>query len=247
MTEVDFKKILIATIEQSNYDAKHKVLGMIRTAGIEFDKTNEFTRNKWNFYKEYIYILVPLAVVFNLKKHEPFLNMMCKEVYMPDGDYEFSGVRIKVGNSEVQEVSQEIIFEDIRSQIIVEIQQAKYLIWIAMAWFTDKVLYKELLSKKEQGLTIAIVLDDNQRNRNASFDISGSFPTYWVAIQSLYPNLMHDKFCIIDLQTVIHGTFNWTPAANYNKETISIDKNRATSEKFADEFMKLKHLALING
>jgi len=54
MTEVDFKKILIATIEQSNYDAKHKVLGMIRTAGIEFDKTNEFTRNKWNFYKEYI-------------------------------------------------------------------------------------------------------------------------------------------------------------------------------------------------
>lgn len=51
---------------------------------------------------------------------------------------------------------------------------------------------------------------------------------------------MHDKFCIIDLQTVIHGTFNWTRAAQYNKETISIDKNRETAEKFADEFMKLK-------
>lgn len=53
---------------------------------------------------------------------------------------------------------------------------------------------------------------------------------------------MHDKFCIIDLQTVIHGTFNWTKAANYNKETISIDHNRATVERFADEFMKLKRI-----
>lgn len=51
---------------------------------------------------------------------------------------------------------------------------------------------------------------------------------------------MHEKFCIIDLKTVIHGTFNWTNAANYNRETISIDKNSATSQVFADEFIKLK-------
>lgn len=52
---------------------------------------------------------------------------------------------------------------------------------------------------------------------------------------------MQDKFCIIDLQTVIHGTFNWTKAANYNKESISIDTNRTTAEAFADEFIKLKN------
>lgn len=51
---------------------------------------------------------------------------------------------------------------------------------------------------------------------------------------------MHDKFCVIDLHTVVHGTFNWKKAANYNKETISIDRNRTTAESFADEFMKLK-------
>ena len=33
---------------------------------------------------------------------------------------------------------------------------------------------------------------------------------------------------------------NWTKAAQYNKETISIDRNRETAEKFADEFMRLK-------
>ena len=51
---------------------------------------------------------------------------------------------------------------------------------------------------------------------------------------------MHHKFCIIDLKTTIHGTYNWTKAAQYNKETISIDRNRKTAEKFADEFMRLK-------
>lgn len=66
------------------------------------------------------------------------------------------------------------------------------------------------------------------------------FCTYWVTMESLYKNIMHDKFCIIDLYTVVHGTFNWTKVANYNKETISIDRYRTTGESFADEFMELK-------
>ncbi len=54
---------------------------------------------------------------------------------------------------------------------------------------------------------------------------------------------MHDKFRIVNLQTVIHGIFNWTNATNYNKETISIDKNSATAKTFADESIKLKNTA----
>jgi type I restriction enzyme M protein len=39
---------------------------------------------------------------------------------------------------------------------------------------------------------------------------------------------------------IVNNAFNWTKAANYNKETISVDRNRTTSEAFADEFMRLK-------
>ena len=74
-------------------------------------------------------------------------------------------------------------------------------------------------------------------------DIENDFSTYWVNIQSRYKNIMHEKFCVVDLQTVIHGTFNWTKAASYNKEHISIDCNRETAESFADEFMKLKSIS----
>jgi phosphatidylserine/phosphatidylglycerophosphate/cardiolipin synthase-like enzyme len=152
-----------------------------------------------------------------------------------------SDVFFKPGTlSDYEEVSQEVLFENIQKQIIEEIRNAKYMIWIAMAWFTDPVLYKEIIKKKKEGLLIEIVLDDNEKNRNADFDLSEDFSTYWVSIESLYKNIMHDKFCIIDLYTVVHGTFNWTKAANYNKETISIDRNRTTAEKFADEFIRLK-------
>jgi phosphatidylserine/phosphatidylglycerophosphate/cardiolipin synthase-like enzyme len=61
-----------------------------------------------------------------------------------------------------------------------------------------------------------------------------------------YQNIMHEKFCVIDLYTSIHGTFNWTKAANFNKEHISIDKNHSTAAAFADEFMKLKNKKVWN-
>ena len=166
---------------------------------------------------------------------------MCTEIYPVNEEYESCGVFIKLGTLiEYEDVSQEILFDNIHRQIVEEIRKAKYVIWIAMAWFTDPSLFSELVKKKKEGVTIEIVVDDNEKNRNAEFSLDSEFPTHWIRIESLYKNIMHDKFCIIDFQTVIHGTFNWTKAANYNKETISIDNNRTTAEAFADEFIKLK-------
>ena len=106
-----------------------------------------------------------------------------------------------------------------------------------MAWFTNPTIHADLLKKKHQGLDIVIIIDDNDRNKkDAPFVLENNFETYRIEIKSLYKNIMHDKFCIIDLKTVLHGTFNWTVAANYNKETMSIDCNRETAETFADEF-----------
>ncbi len=168
------------------------------------------------------------------------------DIYPPNDDYELWDVEIKLGlMPDIEDVSQEIVFENIRNQIIEEIRAAKYIIWVSVAWFTDPVLYQELLKKKRQGLVIEIALDDSERNRNAEFKLVDDFPVHWITVQSYYKNIMHEKFCVIDLYTSIHGTFNWTKTANYNKEHISehisIDKNHATAEAFADEFMKLKN------
>lgn len=52
---------------------------------------------------------------------------------------------------------------------------------------------------------------------------------------------MHNKFCIIDNQIVITGSYNWTYyAENKNWENILITKNSAIINQYRVEFNKIK-------
>lgn len=245
MNEHQFKKLLIDLINMDSYPDKEALVALIKISTIDFVKTSEFARRGvWDQRQEYIYFSIIPDKLMELKKHEKYIEKKCEELYPISKDYALFGIIFKPGAmSQEEDISQEIVFENIRNQIVEELQNAKYVIFVAMAWFTDPILYKELLKKKKQGVIVEIVLDDNETNRSTEFDIENDFSTYWVNIQSRYKNIMHEKFCVIDLQTVIHGTFNWTKAASYNKEHISIDCNRETAESFADEFMKLKSIS----
>ena len=81
-----------------------------------------------------------------------------------------------------------------------------------------------VIQEKTAGLVIEIALDECERNHNVEFTLEDDFPVHWITVQSYYQNIMHEKFCLIDLYTSIHGTFNRTKAASFNKEHISIDK-----------------------
>lgn len=50
-----------------------------------------------------------------------------------------------------------VSFDEIREEIIQGIRIAKYAIWVSVPWFTDRVIYEELLSKKKEGIQIRIV------------------------------------------------------------------------------------------
>lgn len=242
MTETEYRKLLIDSVRAGEYPEKDALLDLLKISSLRFEKTNAFTRHLWNHCQEYIHICIVPDKMLELKKHFEYLKKLIYDIYPPNDDYELWNVEIKPGSMpDIEDVSQEIVFENIRNQIIEEIRAAKYIILVSVAWFTDPVLYQELLKKKRQGLVIEIVLDDCERNRNAEFKLEDDFPVHWITVQSYYQNIMHEKFCVIDLYTSMHGTFNWTKAANYNKEHISIDKNHATAEDFADEFMKLKN------
>lgn len=234
-------------VSMGDYACKDELLSLLKIINVKYEKTAGFAYSGvWNQRKEYVYIEIIPDRLVQLKSHAEYIKSICYEIYPVNDDYTLADIFFKPGTlSDYEEVSQEVLFDNIHRQIVDEIRGAKYVIWIAMAWFTDPQLFEELLKKKKQGVTIEIVIDDNDKNRNAGFSLESEFPTHWVTIQSLYKNIMHDKFCIIDFRTVVHGTFNWTKAANYNKETISIDNNRTTAESFADEFIRLKKSAIL--
>lgn len=248
MTEQEFKKLLIDTISVDEYEKREEVVSLLKTCGVVFEKTGEFAKGKvWNQRKENIYLSIMPEKLAQLESHSTYIKRMCERIYPVNKEYKLAEVVFKPGiPTDYEEVSKDVLFEDILKRIIEKIRAAKYVIWIAMAWFTNPKLYEELLKKKKEGLTIEIVLDDNEKNRNADFKLDKEFTTYWVKIESLYKNTMHHKFCVIDLRTVIHGTYNWTKTAEYNKETINIDCNGDLAKQYADEFVKLKNIGRLS-
>ncbi len=83
-----------------------------------------------------------------------------------------------------------------------------------------------------------IILIDDKINKSSSLDFS-SMPTKWLPPQGDYQNIMHHKFCVIDLKKVIHGSYNWTNKAKHNQENISVTEDRTSAEAFAKKFVQL--------
>lgn len=64
----------------------------------------------------------------------------------------------------------EAIFENIANRIIEEIKAANKSIYIAVAWFTNKSIFEELLKKAKQGCSIQIIISNDEINENSSID-----------------------------------------------------------------------------
>ncbi len=244
MTEQQYKDLLIATAKISDYEYKDTVTDALKIASVSFQKEWAFTGHLPDHRQEYIIISVIPDKLAVLKEHEKFVDDLCRQVYEPDDYYEYWGLILKPGILHIapDEVSQEILFEGIQSRIIDEIREAKFLIWIAMAWFTNKNIFDELVKKRNKGLDVKIIIDNNRVNQEKpSFSLEKYFEVYRVDVTSpRYKNIMHRKFCVIDLEVAMHGTFNWTSAANYNKENWDIDHNKETAKTFAEEFVKMR-------
>jgi phosphatidylserine/phosphatidylglycerophosphate/cardiolipin synthase-like enzyme len=150
-----------------------------------------------------------------------------------DGRYRIIGADLP------DDIEVEVHFEDIQNQIVEQIKLAKFSIWVAVAWFTDKTLMRELYNKKQSGINVRLVVLDDEINRQNGFEFEKYFETRRVPKTGIYQNIMHHKFCIVDLRTIIHGSYNWTTKAKWNRETISIENSRELAEKYATEFVQL--------
>lgn len=149
------------------------------------------------------------------------------------------GVYKIIGADPPEEVEVEIHFEDIERQILEQLNNAKFSIWVAVAWFTNKKLATALLNKRKEGLSVRLLVLDDEINIKHGFQYEEICETKRVKKEGFYENIMHHKFCVIDLKTVIHGSYNWTKKANWNKETVTIDTGREIAEKFASQFISL--------
>ena len=111
---------------------------------------------------------------------------------------------------------------NIQNVIQRELFTANSSIKIAVAWFTNDLLFQPLLLKLATGVKVDLILNKDEINLSSSID----FNFFAQQGGNLYWNesnrLMHEKFCIIDDRIVITGSYNWTNKAEVNYESISI-------------------------
>ena len=115
------------------------------------------------------------------------------------------------------------------------IRDAKFIIWAAVEWFSNEVIYQELLAKKKQGLNVRIIVSQEDPNKNMISILKEN--KFDVVVIPRWGNRgynrKHDKFCIIDMDYVMHGSYNWTTTANYNEETSATALDHELVAKFA--------------
>lgn len=244
MLESIFLKTMIETIKHTDEysDIKDNLLTILRYSFIDYNKPGLFGHGP-NCYKEYIDLRVPIPMMEEAKQYEPELRKIASKVYRQTDNYEFWGLNIKPKPIEFDKdfvKEHDVTFTEIKKEIIQGIRNAKYTIWIAVAWFTDEDLFEELIVKKDAGLNIRIITSDENTNKKLIDKLEQYFDVKKVPLKGKYlSNRTHDKFCIIDFEYVMHGSFNWSKNANYNDETLATALDRDFAKKFADEFIRL--------
>ena len=137
----------------------------------------------------------------------------------------------------------EAVFDNIAERIRQEISKSQKSVFIAVAWFTNKALFNELVIKAKNGCIVYLIISNDAINNNSSIDFSqldiGKSKVYKIGNGD--SELMHNKFCVIDYSTVITGSYNWSYKAENNFENVIITScDMALAGQFITEFNNIR-------
>ena len=124
--------------------------------------------------------------------------------------------------------------------IIDTINKANSEILVQAYIFTSEPIAKALLSAHKRGVKVFVILDKKQKKNGyspATFLVNQGIPTY---IDSGHAGA-HDKVMIIDKETVITGSFNFSKSAeNQNAENLLIIRSSELAELYRENWMNHK-------
>lgn len=170
----------------------------------------------------------------NLRKINTILNSEGYNVIETENGVTIEGGVIK----NQQPVINEAHFRDIQNRILAALDGAQVSIRVMMAWFTNETLFNKLLEKAQEGVDVQVAIFDDGINRKHGVDIE-QLPHRRIA-RGQRGGLMHDKFCVIDNQIVITGSYNWSDNAEFrNDENVSVQHDQQQATRYSVEYRRL--------
>lgn len=168
---------------------------------------------------------------------EDLTNILTPEGYGNEelnGEYKVQGGII---NKAVPVINQ-AHFQDIQNKILKALEDAEVSITVVMAWFTNDTLFQKLIEKHKLGLDVKLAIYDDGINRKHGVDVT-KLPHVMIK-KGQRGGLMHNKFCVIDNQVVITGSYNWSDNAEFkNDENVTVEYDPKQANKYSVEYRRL--------
>ncbi|MGO9138760.1 MAG: phospholipase D family protein [Syntrophales bacterium] len=124
--------------------------------------------------------------------------------------------------------------------IVEQINAAKSEILVQAYSFTSAPIAKALTDAFKRGVKVQVILDKSQKSEkysSATFVSNAGIPTL---IDDKHA-IAHNKIMIIDKETVITGSFNFTKAAEEkNAENLLVIRNKDLAKVYMDNWYKHK-------
>jgi phosphatidylserine/phosphatidylglycerophosphate/cardiolipin synthase-like enzyme len=133
--------------------------------------------------------------------------------------------------------------DNVADQIVGEINAAKQSIYFLAFSFTSDPLAEAIIARFQNGVTVRGVMEETQAESN----IGGNYKQFISSGINVRldgnPRNMHHKVIIIDKQTVITGSYNFSSSAeNRNDENVVIIHDADLAAKYLAEFEKIYNL-----
>lgn len=138
--------------------------------------------------------------------------------------------------------SVQVIFnEDIQKQLQNILTLAKKSLKIAVSWFTNYSLFKQVKEIAATGIKVQLITNNDLTNNGGYCLNFNELINEGVEISLIeYPHLLHHKFCIVDDDVIVNGSYNWTRFSSKNYENITVIRNDSDAvEAFTKEFESL--------
>lgn len=156
---MDKRAFLKTVIEVLKYDDKFKKIEKREILIKLLSRSSVNFLPQWGFVGagvpdqrwEIVEVRCPVPLLNEAHELEPDIDKIVSYVYEESEEHALQKVNIRplVIDTPPEIVEHEVVFDELQDTVIQGIRDAKYMIWVAVAWFSNDAIYNELIAKKK--------------------------------------------------------------------------------------------------
>lgn len=132
----------------------------------------------------------------------------------------------------------------INERVRQELSKAKTEVLIAMAWFTDNELFAAVQGCLDRRVKVLIMISDQPDNEKLDFSILETQGAEVTKVKNVGWGMMNQKFCVIDQNVVITGSYNWSNNSKNNHVSVIITNYSKTVTEHMETFHQIRFRAI---